>query len=566
MLQRPKPHIHIPIHIFIFLLTITCLCNIASARTPSTPKLILQITIDGLRADLLNRYGDRFCKDGFQYLLQTGTHYTNAHYQHANTETIVGHATLATGAFPSQHGLVGNAYLDRETGELSYNIEDSKSPLLPTGKNVKQGAQVDPAQKLSRSKGRSPAALLAPTFSDALAVYSAGQSKIFAVSGKDRGAVPMAGHTGKAFWYSTDSGQFVTSAYYYDAYPEWVTVWNKQQPADKYAGSSWTLLNDKPSYLLAEQDDRPYEIDLRGYGRVFPHAFGKTDNPLFYTRLLVSPVGDQLTLDFAKELLVHENLGQDAVPDYLAISFSAVDAINHFFGPSSLENEDIVLQVDRIIAELLRFIDQKIGLQHTLIVLASDHGMAEMPEYMTELGYKAGRLYTEDIIDAANKAGKRLFGIDEVVRFFFRPNLYLDVDKVTAVKKDFDTVAQSIASALTEHEGIALALPQRDSSPQQTSPVGEQIKHNFHPSRSGDIYVAQDPYWFLFEKGPIAAMHGSPWRYDTHVPIMFAGNSIRSQTLHRLVHPVDVAPTLSAFLGISSPGSAQGQALQEVLQ
>jgi len=548
-----------------FLLTITCLYNSAEAQTQAPPKLILQITIDGLRADLLNRYGDRFCKNGFRYLLKNGTHYTNAHYQHANTETIVGHATLATGAFPSQHGMVGNAWFDRETVKLTYNIEDPNSPLLPTGTDEKQGEQVDPAQKLSGSKGRSPAALMAPTFSDVLAVHYAGQSKIFAVSGKDRGAVPMAGHTGKAFWYSTDSGHFITSTYYYKQYPEWATAWNAKNPANNYAGTEWTLLKDTQSYLLAAQDDRPYEIDLRGYGRVFPHPFGKADNKLFYTRLLVSPMGDRLTLDFSKELLIKEKLGKDAVPDYLSISFSGVDAVNHFFGPSSLENEDIVLQVDRILAELFRFIDQKIGLQHTLIVLSADHGMAEMPEYMTELGYKAGRLYTDDIIEAANKAGQRLFDINEIVRFFFRPNLYLDADKITAAKKDFDTAAQAIASALTEHEGIALALPQRDISPQQTSPVGEKIKRNSHPSRSGDIYVAQDPYWFLFEKGPIAAMHGSPWAYDTHVPIIFAGKGISSQTIHRPVHPVDVATTMAAFLGMSPPGSAQGQPLKEVL-
>jgi predicted AlkP superfamily pyrophosphatase or phosphodiesterase len=555
---------------FIFIAALTTLAVADAANAGShhnnNIRLVLQITVDGLRADLLNRYGDRFEKSGFKYLLQNGTTYTNAHLQHANTETIVGHTTLATGAFPSNHGMIGNAWLDRETGELTYNIEDPKSPLLPTGKDTSKREQVDPAQKLSRTQGRSPANILAATFSDVLAVHFAGRSKIFAVSGKDRGAVPMAGHTGKAFWYSTDSGKFVTSTYYYKAYPEWAAEWNDQQQADAYAGKSWALLHDKPTYLLAAQDDRPYEIDLRGYGRVFPHPFGDADDTLFYTRLLVSPIGDQLTLDFSKELLVHEKLGQDSVPDYLSISFSAVDAVNHFFGPSSLENEDIVLQVDRILAELFRFIDKEVGLKNTLIVLSADHGMAEMPEYMSELGFAAGRLYTEDIVTAANKAGQDLFGIDEVVRFFFRPYLYLDKEKIIASKKDRVMVEQAIANALTKLEGIAAAVPQNSVSPQQAGSLQEQIKRNFHPSRSGDIYVAQDPYWFLFEKGPIAAMHGSPWRYDTHVPIIFAGSGIQSQRVHRSVHPVDVAPTLASFLGMTPPSSSQGSPLEEALR
>ena len=158
--------------------------------------------------------------------MEHGTHFTNAHYQHANTETIVGHTTLATGAFPSRHGMVGNVWYDREAGELSYNIEDADHPIIPTRKSDEKGAQVDPAQKLSRTQGRSPRAILAVTFSDTLAAYYGGRSKIFGVSGKDRGAVAMAGHVGKAFWYSTNNGDFVSSTYYYETYPDWVREWN----------------------------------------------------------------------------------------------------------------------------------------------------------------------------------------------------------------------------------------------------------------------------------------------------------------------------------------------------
>ena len=186
------------------LLTQSISSNLYAESEPDV-KLVLQITIDGLRADLLNRYQENFAKGGFRYLLDEGVVYTNAHYQHANTETIVGHTTLATGAFPSAHGMVGNVWYDRKAGELSYNIEDPASPLLPSRKNITSGEQLDPSQKLSRTKGRSPDAILAATFSDGLAAYYGGRSKIFGVSGKDRSAVAMAGHVGKAFWYSTDT-------------------------------------------------------------------------------------------------------------------------------------------------------------------------------------------------------------------------------------------------------------------------------------------------------------------------------------------------------------------------
>jgi len=547
---------------FLILLIISM---VSTAEAELEIKLVLQITVDGLRTDLLNRSLQHHGNSGFQYLLKKGTFYTNAHYQHANTETIVGHTTLATGAFPSVHGMIGNVWFDREAGELSYNIEDPKHPLIPSRESAIKGEQVDPAQKLSRTQGRSPSAILAPTFSDGLAAYYGGRSKIFGVSGKDRGAVSMAGQVGKAFWFSTDTGDFVTSTYYYDAYPDWVQKWNSQLKADQYAGSSWELLEDPSTYLLYAQDDRPYEADLRGFGRVFPHNFAQSGNKIFYTQLFASPVGDKLLLDFTKTLVRNEQMGKDAIPDYLSVSFSSVDTVNHFFGPSSLETEDVVRQLNRTLSELLEFIDKTVGLKHTLIVVSADHGMADMPEYMTELGYSAGRLDPDEIVTIANKAGKQ-FGIDEIVRFFYRPYLYLDDKKITAVKADRSEVELAIAKVLTDSDGIALAVPSSNLSARQTNPLLKYVSRNFHASRSGDIYIIQEPYWFLFEKGPVAAMHGSPWRYDTHVPIIFAGPGIKAQKVHRLVHPVDVAPTMAAFLGMSPPGSSQGSLLIEVLQ
>lgn len=560
-------NIHMLWKFFLVVLVLLATGNLTEIEAQSRPevRLVLQVTIDGLRADLINRYENGFGKGGFRFLIKKGTYYTNAHYQHANTETIVGHTTLATGTFPSQHGMIGNVWFDRETGELVYNIEDPDHPIIPTREKESTGEQIDPAQKQSRTQGRSPAVILVPTFSDGLAAYYGGRSKIFGVSGKDRSAVSMAGHVGKAFWYSTNTGDFVTSTYYYDAYPSWVSKWNSQRKAEGYAGKSWALLNDVSAYLLGAQDDRPYESDLRGYRRVFPHPFGQADDKLFYTRILVSPIGDKLTLDFSKALIKHEQLGQDEIPDYLSISFSAVDAVNHFFGPSSLENEDVVVQLDRTLADLFAFIDETVGLKHTLIVLAADHGMADMPEYMTELGYPAGRLNPDEVVKTANKVGQQ-YGIDEIVRFFYRPYLYLDNEKISDVKLDQTVVEQAIADALTDTDGVALAVASSRLSSQQSNPLVAQVQRNTHITRSGDIYIIQEPYWFLFDKGPVKAMHGSPWRYDTHVPIIFAGPTIGAQTVHGLVHPVDVAPTIAAFLGMTPPGSAQGSPLKEVLK
>jgi predicted AlkP superfamily pyrophosphatase or phosphodiesterase len=528
------------------------------------PRLVLQITVDGLRADMLWRGAGRFGEDGFRYLLEHGTVFANAHYRHANTETIVGHATLATGAHPSVHGMTGNVWYDAETGELAYNIEDPDHPLLPVRAGEQTGEQLDPAQRLARTKGRSPRALLAETFADKVLSYTGGRARAYGVSGKDRGAVALAGRGGKAFWYSTDSGDFVTSTWYGDAYPDWVAAWNARRRADEHSATQWRLLHDAATYRLAHQDDRPYETDLRGFGRVFPHRFAPEGNPLFYTQLLVSPVGDQLLADFAKALVANEALGQDAAPDYLSVSFAAVDAVNHFFGPASLESEDLVLQLDRTLGDFLGFIDRAVGLDHTLIVLSADHGIAEAPEYMAERGFDTGRLTPEVVLAAVERIAHEEFGFDDIVRFYYRPFLYLDLNRVASAGLDPETVREAVADALTREPGVHLAVTRRGLDERPDSMLLGMIRNNFHATRAGDIYVVQEPYWFNFEAGPVAVMHGSPWAYDTHVPVIFAGPGIPARTVYRPVQPADIAPTLAALLGMSPPASAQGTVLPEV--
>ena len=547
----------------------TSLCivpTIAPAvATAEPPRLVLQITVDGLRADMLPRYRENFVADGFNYLLNNGAVYTNAHYLHANTETIVGHATLATGATPAVHGMVGNVWYNGDTGELGYNIEDPAAPILPTRDVIKAGAQIDPAQKRSGAAGRSPRSILVPTFSDTLAISSEGQARVFGISGKDRSAVAMAGKTGTAYWYSTDTGDFQTSAYYMDQYPQWVSDWNQQRKAERLAGTEWQLLLERDRYRPGRIDDRPYEVDLKGYGRVFPHAYGDPEHPLFFTRVMVSPAGDDLLLDFGKQLIEAEDIGADTITDYLSISFSGVDAVNHFFGPASIENEDVVLRLDRTLAELFDFIDERIGLDQTLIVLSADHGMAEMPEFASEMGYATQRIYGDQLLAIARKHADELYGTEDIVRDFFRPYFYLDADLLRKKKLDRNTVASKLAARLSQEDGIGSAIAGNTIDTAIKGTGTAAILHNQHPQRSGDIYIYQAPYGFILERGAVAAMHGSPWRYDSHVPIIFAGAGIGSDTVNRRVHPIDVAPTLSAFMQLVSPAGAKGSILPEVI-
>lgn len=225
-----------------------------SVGAQERPRLILQITVDQLRGDLPLRHFDQLGEGGFRYLLENGIYYDNAHHAHANTETVVGHATLATGAHPAAHGMVGNLWCDRKLGRAIYNIEDPDYPILSEDAGVDADTEIDPTQKAAGTDGRSPSAILTTTFSDELSIATQGRAKVFGVSVKDRGAVTMAGHTGKAFWFSKANGQFITSSYYYDAYPDWVDDWNAKDLSRSYAGQTWELLNPKDTYLFRDRD------------------------------------------------------------------------------------------------------------------------------------------------------------------------------------------------------------------------------------------------------------------------------------------------------------------------
>ncbi len=537
----------------------------------SPPKLILQITVDGLRGDLPGRYLDRFGEGGFKYLFDKGMVYTNAQYQHSNLETVVGHAVLATGAFPSAHGMVANVWMDRETGQLGYAVEDSNYEMVGATGGVDKSSEIDPTQAAATSEGRSPRAILCSTFSDELAKATAGQSKIFSVSVKDRGAITLAGHAGKAFWFSKKTGGFVSSTYYYDQYPDWVNAWNERALADTYSEKAWELLDDPDSYVYKDSDDRPYETAMPGYGRVFPHPFGKKDNKLFYTFLTLSPVGDDLTLDFAKSLITNEKLGKDAVTDYLSVSFSSTDYMNHVFGVASLEHEDNMLRLDRTLADLFKFVDEKVGLKNTLIVLCADHGVPEAPEYMAELGMAVDRLVPSKFdVEPGIAALKKRFGIGkELIKMYEHPYIYLDHQLIREKGLDLREVEHAIAEEMMKFDGIALAISGTDikNGRLPEAPVIAQIRRNFHPKRSGDIYVLQEPYWYLYtdESLPLCTMHGTPWRYDTYVPIIFAGKNIKSARVNRLVHPVDIVSTLALYAGTPLPSGAVGNPLLEVI-
>ena len=519
----------------------------------SQPDLVLLVVVDQLRADMPWRLQERLVPAGFRYLTENGAVYTNAHYQHLVTTTAAGHATLVTGGNVPQHGIAANEWFDRDTRETVYSTADTRHP--ETG--AAQG-----------SEGRSPRNLTSSTLGDELIEASGGGSRVFSVSIKDRSAVVLAGRLGKAHWYSRSTGRFVSSSYYYDPLPEWMQRWNETGHADRYQDESWELLEDSARYALRDQDDRPFEKSYGNMGRVFPHLLGNFDRAVFYSTLRHSPMGDELTLAFARELAVQENVGESGYTDVLAISFSATDYIGHAFGPNSLEAEDNLLRLDRTLQELFQFVDERVGLDRTLVVLASDHGVSAAPEHLSTLGIPAGRHDAPAFMRAINSSLQKRFHTRRLLALSFKPpGIYLDTEVIRNLGLEQEAVERTVADEIMRLPGFMLAQTRSDILADRVpdSPAARRVRAGFHPQRSGDVIVLQDAFWYLAsEPHGDTAMHGSPWTYDHHVPIMIAGPGIRAGRIGDRVAVRDLAPTISAYLGIPAPSGSIGKPLPMV--
>ena len=538
----------------------------------SRPRLIIQITVDQLRGDLPDKYMRNMGGGGFRYLKENGIWYKNANYNHSNTETVVGHTTLATGADPSVHGMVSNVWYDRDKGRLVYNIEDKNYHILSKNADIDDSTEVDSSQALAGTDGRSPSNILVSTFSDELSLYTNQKSKIFGVSVKDRGAITLAGHNGKAFWFSKTSGEFITSSFYYDKYPLWVQTFNKQNLAHRYSNKAWTLMYDKSRYMFGSSDDNPWEEDYAGFGRVFPHEYKTTKDKYFNHYLTFSPAGDELTLDFAKAIIKNEKLGKGEATDYLAISFSSTDYVGHIFGPSSLEAEDNMLRLDKTLESLFKYVDEEVGLDNTLIVLSADHGAPEAPGYLAKLGIEAKWIAPMKWNKKPSlKRLEKKFGVGQkLIKAFFPPYIYLDRKLIKNKELDLAEVQNAVAKEISNVEGIALAVTAHSLSNNMLPDtyLYNAALRNFNAKRSGDILILFEPHYFAndMDGGAImASNHGGPWAYDTFVPVIFAGSHIKGKQVFTQIRPNDIAPTLSAIINAKSPSGSSGNILTNVV-
>lgn len=510
------------------------------------PKLVVGVMVDQLRPDYIDRFWDKLGDDGFKRLATRGFVFTNHHFDYMYTATGPGHAGVYTGTTPSVHGAMGNSWYVRDL-ERSMNVIE-----VPGYDGVGSVAGTD------ESKG--PGNLLVTTFGDELRLHTNFRSKVVSMSRKDRGAILPGGHTGDAYWYEAATGNFVTSTFYQEELPGWVQEFNSQNLADEYLSQPWETLLPIEEYTESREDDNSYENLFDGEtAPVFPHDLPALVSEHGYGPGLLSstPFSDKLLTELAISAIEGEELGRDEFTDLLAVSFSAVDAVGHGYGPASKELQDAVLRLDRYLARLLDYLDREIGMENVLLFLTSDHGAAYVPDYVTAHGIPGGHFDTTEKMEQMREFLTDRFGVDVLLAHSTR-DLFLDHELMDQYNLDPVQVQTELARFVRSLEGVAGAVSAETLiNTNFSSGNYMRARNGFNPQRSGDVVFWLEPQITPGTSGQ-GTTHGSSWGYDTHSPLYWYGWEIPAG---HSAHPVfisDIAPTVSTFLRTPYPNGTTG--------
>jgi predicted AlkP superfamily pyrophosphatase or phosphodiesterase len=502
----------------------------AQGASAGKPKLVLLIVGDQFRYDYLARFRQNYT-GGLARMLKSGAVFTNAYLAHYPSVTAIGHATTMTGAYPSQTGIIGNDWFDRTTGKVVTSVSNPSLKLL--------GAEGTAA---------SPHRLLVSTVCDQWKIVEP-EARVVGISLKDRSAILPAGHTANgAYWYDSRSGNFVSSTHYFADLPSWVKKYNDERHVDKFAGKAWT-----PVAPQSRADaDKPF--------RVMPDQPG----PNLYSLIPNTPYGNDIVAQLAERAVEGEQLGQRGITDILSVSFSSNDLIGHEHGPDSPQVRDVSIRTDMVLEQFFAYLQKKVGMENTLVIFTADHGVAPVPEVLQELKMPSGRMKSAALFDPVVKALTAKWGEGNWILSTAGTSPYLNYELMAERKLDPEEVRKVAAEAMRAVPHVQRVFT-RDQLLEGNMPVddfAQRVGRSFHAQRSGDLEVLLDSFWMRSASG---TTHGTPYPYDTHIPLIFMGPGIRAGRYHKNVALNDLAPTLATMLDVETPSGSVGRVLEEML-
>lgn len=515
---------------------------------PTKPKLVVGIVVDQMRYDFLYRYYDKYSAGGFKRMMTEGFNCRNHHYDYAPTVTAAGHAAIFTGSVPAIDGIIGNEWFNQKSGKSVYCVEDST--VKTVGSDSKAGLM-------------SPKNLLVSTITDQLKIANNFQSKTIGIALKDRGAILPAGHTGNAaYWFDSKNGSWITSSFYMNDLPQWVKDFNAQKMPQKYMVEGWKTLYPIEQYTESTADNQAYEGKLAGEKTpTFPHELAAQAGVNLLEVIRTTPFGNTLTKDFALAAIKNENLGKSPKTDFLTVSFSSTDYVGHAFGPNSIEAEDTYLRLDKDIAEILTTLDNTLGKDNYLVFLSADHGVADVPGFSQSQHEPAGVFDRGSAMSEVKTALKTAFGDGDFIRAEDNYQFYLNNALLQEKKLSYAQVHAVVREALLKREDVADVIDLHNLANSTLPDYQLQyVKNGLNPRRSGDIMMVLNPNWFM--GGKTGTTHGTLYRYDTHVPLLFYGWKVRNAETTVRTNISDISPTVADFLNILEPNGSIGNVIQ----
>ncbi len=561
-LPLPKMNMLFPNSLRLLLATALAACCWSPAFAQSKPKLVVVVSVDQLCYKYLDIYEGGFDEEGFfQTVGRDGASFTDCYHRHAFTFTAPGHSVMLTGAYPNRTGIIGNGWYDPDWGRDRYCVEDQTVRLV----GLPDGEGGDPM---------SPRSLQAETLGDVMKRSTAGKAKVFGIAWKDRAGILMAGRRADAaYWFDTRC--WVTSTYYREELPPYIRTWNESRVAQRYAGATWELLLPKDRYIAAREDDYEFESEAYGLGRAFPHTLAAADDPMFDKQLPLTPIGNQLTLEAAMMIIEFGGLGDDDVTDLLCIGLSSNDYAGHQYGPYSLEVQDMTFRTDQLLAQFIKQLDEQIGEGNWTLALTADHGVAPLPEFLPQVGIEATKrdpLGDKDLDEfhqlLEGKVRQALGEPPDLEAYVLEDEVNqvnLNRDPAVLAGQRLTQARAAVKAALKEIPEVHAAYT-RDEILAAKSGDGRLMSHfqkAFHAERSGDVMFVLKPYTIQTKA---AATHGSPWPYDTHVPLLLLGSGVKPGTYRTQCSPANLGPTLAKLLDVETPMHAVEGPLAEVLK
>ncbi len=534
----------------IFLLFILVFSPMLAQTQAKKPKIVVGIIVDQMRQEYLYRFSDRYSEGGFKRLMKDGFMMKNSHYNYIPTNTGPGHASVFTGTTPATHGIISNEWYVKSQNRMIYCAEDT------TVTNI--GGSAENGFISARN-------LLTTTITDELRMASQNRSKVVGVAIKDRGASLPAGHLGDAYWFDSNTGEFMTSSYYHEELPKWVDKFNDKKLADSYLSQTWNTLYPINTYTASMVDDNPFEGIFSGKETpTFPYDLNELRKTNGEFGLLAStPFGNSMTLDFAIAALEGEKMGMGEETDFLALSFSSTDYVGHRFGPQSKEIEDTYLRLDQDIERLLNYLDETYGKDQYVVFLSADHAVAEIATHMMSENIPAGNIRTGTVLTQLLNHISFKYGEGRWIINNSNGQLFLNHELIQEKKLNQEDFENEIAQFLVKFEGIkevytGSAMRTREF----TQGRAMRLQMGYNHKASGDILMILEPGWLT--GGATGTSHSTGYNYDTHVPIIFYGWNVPSGESSRYATITDIAPTLSMMLNIKLPNGATGQPILEI--